>query len=483
MGEPGGPGATFPPVDLTEGTEIPAGSLHVPRDRTPDLLVIGGGAGGLGAARAAARRGARVVLVDAGPLGGDCTFTGCIPSKTVIEAARRGTSFAAAMSGVREAVAMIAATETAEVLGAAGVEVVHGHARFTAPRVVDIDGTEWRPQHVVIATGGHPTVPPIPGLDAVPVLTNETVFGLGDQPRRLGILGAGAIGCELAQAFQGLGTAVTLLEAAHRLLPGEEPEASEVIATVFRREGIDVRVGTRLRGATSDAGGIRLDTDGGAPVEVDALLVATGRAASIDGLGLDQAGILVNEHGIVVDDTLSTTANDVWAVGDVTGQVQLTHAADEMGRIAAGNALGRRNRRFDPDVIASVVFTQPEVARIGPTIADVKGRHRVAHLPMSAVDRAVTADAIDGFVQLVAAPRPILRDLGGGRLVAATIVAERAGEMVSEVALAVQTRMFVGRLAQTVHPYPTWSTALRQAAAQFFMEIDGRRAHRPGRPR
>lgn len=206
------------------------------------------------------------------------------------------------------------------------------------------------------------------------------------------------------------------------------------------------------------------------------LLVATGRAASVNGLGLDRAGIDVNEHGIVVDHTLATTAENVWAVGDVTGQVQLTHAADEMGRIAAGNALGRRRRRFDPNVIASVVFTQPEVARIGPTLADVKGRRRVAHLPMRAVDRAITAGAIDGFVQLIAGPRPILRNVGGGRLLAATVVAERAGELISEAALAVQTGMFVGRLAQTVHPYPTWSTALRQAAAQFFMEIDGRRA-------
>jgi pyruvate/2-oxoglutarate dehydrogenase complex dihydrolipoamide dehydrogenase (E3) component len=447
-----------------------------PEDRTPDLLVIGGGAGGLAAARAAVRHGARVVLVDAGPLGGDCTFTGCVPSKTLIEAARRGTSFHDATAAVRNAVATIAATETDAVLVAEGVEVVHGHARFVAARVVDIDGVEWEPRRVVIATGARPAVPPIPGLDAVAVLTNETIFDLTGQPRRLGILGGGAIGCELAQPFQRFGTAVTVIEAADRLLPGEEPEASEVIATVFGREGIDVRVGTRLRGATTGNGAIRLDCDGTAPVEVDALLVATGRAASIEGLGLDRAGIDVDEHGVVVDDTLATTAKDVWAAGDVIGRVQLTHAADEMGRIAAGNALGRRRRRYDAGLIASVVFTEPEVASIGPTVAELKGRHRVARLPMTAVDRAVAARATDGFVQLVAGPRPILRNLGGGRLLAATIVAERAGELISEAALAVQTGMFVGRLAQTVHPYPTWSTALRQAAAQFFMEIDGRRA-------
>ncbi len=439
--------------------------------------MIGGGAGGLAAARAAARRGARVVLVDAGPLGGECTFTGCVPSKALIEAARRGMSFPDAMAAVRDAVATIAATETDEVLIREGVEVVHGHARFVAPRLVDIGGVEWRPARVVIATGGRPTIPPVPGLDRVRVLTNETIFELGQQPRRLGILGGGAIGCELAQAFQRLGTAATVIEAADRLLPGEEPEASEVIAAVFGREGIDVRVGTRLRGAASDAGGIRLALDGAAPLHIDALLVATGRAASVDGLGLDRAGVDIDDHGIVVDDSLATTAKEVWAVGDVTGHVKLTHAADEMGRIAAGNALGRRRRRFDAGLIASVVFTEPEVAQIGPISSDLPSRHhRVAHLPMSAVDRAITAGATDGFVQLVAAPRPILRNLGGGRLIAATIVAERAGELISEAALAIQTGMFVGRLAQTVHPYPTWSIGLRQAAAQFFMENDGRRA-------
>lgn len=447
-----------------------------PSDRAPDLLVIGGGAGGLAAARSAARRGAHVVLVDAGPLGGDCTFTGCVPSKTLIEAARRGTSFVDAMAAVHEAVATIAATETDDVLVAEGVAVVHGHARFTGQRVVDIDGVEWRPQRVVIATGSRPSVPPIPGLDAVPVLTNKTIFDLHRQPRRLGILGGGAIGCELGQAFQRLGTAVTIIEGADRLLPGEEPEASDVIATVFERDGIDVRVGARLRDAATDGDCIRIDVDV-TPIEVDALLVATGRDPSVDGLGLELAGIDVNEHGIVVDDTLATTAESVWAVGDVTGRAQLTHAADEMGRIAAGNALGRARRRFHAELIASVVFTEPEVARIGPTAAQLRRRHRVARLPMSAVDRAITAGATDGFVQLLAGPRPILRNLGGGQLVAATIVAERAGEMISEVALAMQTGMFVGRLAQTVHPYPTWSTAVRQTAAQFFMEIDGRRAH------
>jgi pyruvate/2-oxoglutarate dehydrogenase complex dihydrolipoamide dehydrogenase (E3) component len=295
----------------------------------------------------------------------------------------------------------------------------------------------------------------------------------------LAILGGGAVGSELAQAFQRLGTTVTLIESAERLLPTEEPDASEVIAAVLRRDGVDVCTRTRVTQVEPAADEkARLVFDRGDAREVDALLLAVGRRPSVEGLGLDAAGIDVTDQGVVVDAALATSASGVWAVGDVTGKAQFTHAADEMGRIAVANALGRWSRdRFRPDQMPSVVFTDPEVARIGPTEATLAGRrHRVAYLPMTAVDRAVAAGATDGFVKLIAVPRPVVGNAGGGRLVGATVVAPRAGELVSEAALAVRTGMFVGRLAQTVHPYPTWSVALRQAAAQFFMEVDGRRA-------
>jgi pyruvate/2-oxoglutarate dehydrogenase complex dihydrolipoamide dehydrogenase (E3) component len=324
-------------------------------------------------------------------------------------------------------------------------------------------------------------VPAVPGLEHVRLLTNENVFDLEHQPARLGVLGGGAMGCEMAQAFQRLGTTVTLIEAEARLLPGEEPETSAVVEHVLRRESIDVRVDTRLtRVDTSAAGGAILVLSDGAAVDVDALLVAIGRVAAVEGLGLDNAGIAVADGTIVTDDHLATSADGVWAVGDVNGRMQLTHAADEMGRIAVANALGRwRRHRFDPHDIPAVVFTDPEVARVGPTLADLGGRrYRVAYLPMTEVDRAIATGETDGFVQLVAQPRPLLRDVGGGKLVSATVVASRAGELISEAALAVRTGMFVGRVAQTVHPYPTWSVALRQTAAQFFMTVDGRRARR-----
>jgi len=453
-------------------------------NRTPDLLVVGGGAGGLSAARAAAQRGADVVLIEQGRLGGECTYTGCVPSKTLIAAARRGCTFEEAMTAVHHAVESVAAEVGDEALHRDGVRVVHGAARFTAPGVVDVDGGAWRSRRVVLATGSRPAVPSIAGLEHVRLLTNENVFELRHRPGRLGVLGGGAMGCELAQAFQRLGTAVTLIEIESRLLPGEEPQASAVVEHALRRDNVDVRVNTRLTGVGAAAPGqATLQLSDGTLVAVDALLLAIGRVAAVDGLGLDDAGVALANGSIVTDDRLATSASGVWAVGDVNGRLQLTHAADEMGRIAVTNALGRwRSHRFDPDAIPAVVFTDPEVARVGPTLANLSGRRcRVAYLPMAEVDRAIATQETDGFVQLIAGTRPLLRDLGGGRLLAASVVASRAGELISEAALSVRTRMFVGRLAQTVHPYPTWSVALRQAAAQFFMEIDGRQARRSDR--
>jgi pyruvate/2-oxoglutarate dehydrogenase complex dihydrolipoamide dehydrogenase (E3) component len=451
---------------------------------TADLLVIGGGSGGLSAARAAAQRGADVVLIERGRLGGECTYTACMPSKALIAAAHQGCSFDEAMKAVRHVVESVAATVDDEALHRDEVRVVHGPARFTAPGVVDVDGNTWRCRRIVLATGSRPVVPSVAGLEQVRLLTNENVFDLEHRPARLGVLGGGAMGCELAQAFQRLGTTVTLIEAEARLLPSEEAETSAVIEHVLRRDNIDVRVNTRLTRVEATAPGqATLLLSDGADVDVDALLVAIGRVAAVDGLGLDNAGIAVADGTIVTNDRLATSARGVWAVGDVNGKLLLTHAADEMGRIAVANALGRwRRHRFDPDAIPAVVFTDPEVARVGPTLDNLKGRrYRVAYLPMTEVDRAIAAGETDGFVQLVARPRRLLRDVGGGRLVGATVVASRAGELISETALAVRTGMFVGRLAQTVHPYPSWSVALRQAAAQFFMEIDGRRARRRDR--
>ncbi|MGH9137991.1 MAG: dihydrolipoyl dehydrogenase family protein [Acidimicrobiales bacterium] len=444
------------------------------------LVVIGGGAGGLSAARAAARRGAHVLLVQHGPLGGDCTFTGCVPSKALIEAAHRGVPFERAMAAARRAVEVIAATETDDVLHSEGVEVVQGWATFRAPGVLDVDGRTFRAPRVIVATGASPAEPPIDGLADVDYLTSETIWDLETAPRSLAVLGGGAVGCELAQALARLGSEVTVLEALDRILAQEEPEASATITAALGADRVEVRTGERVQWveALDRKGAVRLHLAHASTVEADRLLVATGRRAALDGLGLDRAGVAVEGGFVRTDETLATTAKGVWAVGDVTGRLPFTHVADEMGRVAAANALGRLGRsRFRAGAIPWVTFTDPEVARVGVTEADAaEVGGRVAYLPMSDVDRAIAADETIGFVKLLAGPRPLLRNTGGGRILGATIVASRAGELVHEPALAMRTGMFTGRLAQTVHAYPTWSVAIRQAAAQFFMETGGRTA-------
>ncbi|MEQ8841343.1 MAG: FAD-dependent oxidoreductase [Acidimicrobiales bacterium] len=454
----------------------------VPRPVKLDLLIIGGGAGGLGAARAARAAGADVLLVNDGPLGGDCTFTGCVPSKTLLAAAAQGLCFADAMGRVSDTVSRIAATETADVLRAEGVAVAEGRAEFVAPDTVVVDGARFTAPRIIVATGGRPTRVPIPGLDEVDALTNETVFDLADAPKRLGIIGGGAIGCELAQAFAGLGVTVTLFESLPRLLIREEPAASAVIHAALTAAGVTVETGARIERVAPRPDGVGLATATGKTV-VDRLLLAVGRSPNSTGMGLEDLGVELDDRGhIVTDDRLATAVEGIYAVGDVTGKLPFTHAADEMGRLAAGNALKKGQRgRFRTSWIPWATFTNPEVARVGMTEAEAADHGgRVAELPMTEMDRAITDGRTEGFVKLIAGPKLLTRNLYGGQILGATIVAPRAGEMIHELALAMRTRMFAGRLAQTVHAYPTWSYAIQKTAGQFFQEIEGRSA-RPAR--
>lgn len=435
------------------------------------------------------RRARRVVLVQDGPVGGDCTFTGCIPSKTLLAAAERGVPFGEAMVRVRAAVGKIAAAETAEVLRGEGIAVIEGRARFIDRRTVDVTQNgvghpvrRIRARAVVIATGSAPLIPAVPGLQEALPLTNETVFDLAEPPATLLLLGGGPIGCELSQAFSRLGVPVTLVESGPRLLGKEEDEAGDIVLAALRRDGVDVRLDTSLQAV--GAGGATLDD--GTTVAAGAILVATGRRPVTEGLGLAEAGVATDARGwIATDAKLATSARNIWAAGDSTGGLQFTHAADEMGRVAAANATRRLVRRgFRTEAVPWVTFTEPEVGRVGVTEAQAATRYpgaRVAYLPLSAVDRAVTMGREEGFIKLLAAPRRGCGHLGGGRIVGATVVSPGGGEVIAELALAVRTRMFSGRLAQTVHAYPTIALGVRSAAAQFVTEYAGRRA-RPARP-
>ena len=452
----------------------------------PDLLVIGGGAGGISAAQAATRRGASVLIVQDGPIGGDCTFTGCVPSKALLSAAAAGASFDEAMARVRHAVGTIAGNEDDAAMAAQGIAVRHGRATFSAPGVVDVDGTKIRARRTIVATGAGPVVPPIEGLDAIDTLTNETLFDLAHQPASMAVLGGGPIGVEMAQAFARLGTRITLIEAEDRVLPREESEASAIVARALTVDGVDLRVGARLEKVERVEVGARLHLAAGAPVEVERVLVAIGRRPASRGFGLEEIGVTLDDRGFVrTDDTLRTTVPGIWAVGDVTGRLQFTHVAARMGLIAADNALSRlarvRPKRFDTAAIPWVTFTDPEVGHVGMTEAEAADHGgRVATVPFDAFDRAIATGRTDGYVTLIAGPRWLLGNAGGGRLLGATVVGPSAGELVNEVALGIQTGMFAGRLAQTVHAYPSWSMALQIAAAQLFFDVDGR-GHRPAR--
>ncbi|HEV2811594.1 MAG TPA: FAD-dependent oxidoreductase [Acidimicrobiales bacterium] len=457
------------------------------RNKAYDMVVIGGGTGGLSAALEAARRNASVLLVQEGRLGGDCTFTGCVPSKALLAAAARGQSFKEASAEVHRAIETVAAAEDDDALGAEGVEVLHGRAVFRSPQEVDVDGRRVRSSRFV-ATGAAPLVPPIEGLSEIHPLTNENLFDLDELPPRLAVLGGGPIGAEMSQAFARLGSSVTLLEAGDRILAKEEPEASEVVAEALRHDGVQVRTGSKVVKAEATDGNraTRVHVDGAEPVEVDRLLVAIGRRPSTSGMGLEDAGVELDDRGFIgTDHTMATSVPGIWAVGDVAGSLQFTHAANRMATVAVSNALSpwlkARKRRFDTQQLPWATFTSPEVGRVGMTEAQAADHGgRVAYLPMTEVDRAVATGQTRGFIKLMAGPRPVLRGLGGGRLLGATAVATVGGELVHEVALAMRTNMFTGRLAQTVHAYPTWSLAVQQAAAQFFFQIGGREA-RPAR--
>ncbi len=456
-----------------------------------DIAILGGGAAGLSAAREATRRGAKAVIVNDGPLGGDCTFTGCVPSKSVIEASHGGLGFTEAFDRARSVVAHIASTESAERLREEGVTVIEAEGTLAARNgkpSIQVDGTTVAAKGIVLALGSKPFVPPISGLDGIEYLTTENLWELRDAPRKLAVIGGGAIGCELAQAFAGLGVDVTIIEMAPRILLKEEQAAADIAAAALKRSGVEVLTGVGVTGAASAADGSVLELDDGRTVTVDRVLVAVGRKANSDRGGLQEAGVELDGRGFVANgEDLATSLKGVYVAGDLSGRLQFTHAADAMGRIAATNILSTaarlRSATFKAAHVPWVTFTRPEIARIGFTEAEaaaqVKGA-MVAELPLAEHDRALTADATDGYIKLIAGPRPVLGMAGGGRIIGATIVAERAGEMISEISLAVRLGAFTGRLAQAVHPYPTWSYGLPKTAAQFFTTIEGRQA-RPAR--
>ncbi len=448
-----------------------------------DLLVIGGGTAGIVGAKTAARLGARVLLVERERTGGDCLWTGCVPSKALLAAAhvaataRSGhrfgigvadvsVDFPAVMDHVRAAIAHIAPVDSIEALEEAGVSVRTGTARFTGPATADVDGRPVGFRQALVATGAAPAVPPVPGLADVDHLTSDSVWGLTRLPAELVVLGGGSIGCELGQAFARLGSSVTVVEGADRILPREDPRAAAAIERALVEDGAVIHVGSSVARVEPAGGGSGvLHLENGRQVPFSCLLVAVGRAPRTRDVGLSAAGVEVDDRGfVVVDELLRTTNQRIWAAGDLTGHPQFTHTAGVHASMAASNAVLGVRRKVDLTAVPRVTFTDPEVAAVGLDTHRLADGLRTLDWSHSHVDRAVTEGALGGFTSLVVDKR--------GHVLGATVVGPRAGETLGELTLAITRGLTTRDLAGVTHAYPTyndgpWNAAISDVQAQL----------------
>ncbi len=449
---------------------------------TPDLCVIGGGSGGLTLAAGAAQMGASVVLVEAERMGGDCLNVGCVPSKSLLAAARRAQEmreagpfgiapvepaidFARVMDHVRSVIAAIAPHDSIERFEGLGVRVIRARARFTGPREVEAGALRIRARRFVLATGSRPAIPPIPGLAEVPHLTNETVFEQRERPVHLLVLGAGPIGCELAQAHRRLGSAVTLLDIGP-MLPREDPELVGLLRERFLAEGIRLLERVEVRRVEPGPTVVVAGPDGEKRIAGSHLLVATGRRPTVEGLGLEQAGIRHAAAGIAVDHRLRTSNPRVWAIGDCTGGPQFTHLAGWQAGIVIRNILFRLPSRGTPVALPRVTFTDPELAAVGlsPGEAAARGiRHRTLVWDFADNDRARAERETLGRIRAVVGAR--------GRILGVAILGPHAGELLLPWILAIERRLGIGALASTLAPYPTLSEVTKRVAGSWYTPL------------
>jgi pyruvate/2-oxoglutarate dehydrogenase complex dihydrolipoamide dehydrogenase (E3) component len=441
-----------------------------------DLVIVGAGAAGLIAARFAAQLGARVLLAERDRIGGDCSWTGCVPSKSLIRVAKAAHEIRTAqrfgvgtasctvdMATVREYVQRkvqeIYQPTSPDALAREGIDVALGITTFESPRALRVGERVFVGRRYLVCTGATPVMPPIAGLNETPHRTYHNIFELSDLPASLIVVGGGPLGMELAQAFQRLGCQVTIL--ASRLLPHDDPQAGAVLQRVFEREGVRWLRGHAI--AVKQAShGIVVSSDAGAEAHAETILVEAGRQPNVEGLGLDRAGVTHSARGIPVDDRLRTNVQHIYAAGDVLGGEQFSHVAGWQAFEATRNALlpGRSSGRVNP--MAWVTFTDPEVAQVG--LSERAAREQLGEAmsvttwDIARVDRAKCDDDEDGFIKLVSNRR--------GVLIGATIVASRAGEMSGELSLAIAKGLSAGDVATAVHAYPTYTTALQQMTSQ-----------------
>ncbi len=448
-----------------------------------NLVVIGAGTAGLVAAAGAAALGARVALIERDLMGGDCLNVGCVPSKAIISAARNvaavrearafgvdvpdavNVDFAAVMQRMRGLRARISANDSAHRFRELGVDVFFGQAGFADSRTVEVDGARLRFRHAVIATGARALAPPIPGLDAVEYLTNESLFSLTQLPARLGVIGAGPIGCEMAQAFAQLGSEVFLVETAHGVLPREDRDAAELVRESIERDGVKLLCcGKNLMIKSDDGIRLLVESHGVQYDErLDKLLVAVGRAPNVEHLDLESVGVDYDSKGVKVNARMQTTNPRIYAAGDICSPYQFTHAADFMARIVIQNALFKGRKKSSSLVIPWCTYTSPEIAHVG--LYEQQAREKGIEVDtfiqnFRGVDRAILDGQEDGFVKIHVRK-------GTDTLVGATIVARHAGDMISEISLAMTHGLGLKKIGSTIHPYPTQAEAIRKLGDQF----------------
>ena len=449
---------------------------------TPDLCVIGGGPGGLSVAAAAAAFGVPTVLIERHKMGGDCLNTGCIPSKAMLAAARRAEAirsdneFGVVAQGVidftkvhdyvQSVIAAVAPADSAERFAGLGVRVIREHAKFKNRNTVVAGDIEIRARRFVIATGSRPAVPPIPGIDSGPYLTNESIFDLKERPAHLIIVGAGPSGLELAQAFRRVGSSVTVLEAGQPLAK-DDPECAAIVLDRLVREGVVIRSGVNVIGITHAGATVTATIDAaGAEQTITGshLLIAAGRKPAIDGLDLDAAGIRHDRSGILVNRKLKTRNRRVYAIGDcAAGQLQFTHAANYHAGLVIRNALFRLPVRVNNNAVPWVTYTEPELAHIGLTEKQARASRlkiRVARSPYYDNDRAQTERDTHGHIKVITTRK--------GKIVGTTIVGAQAGELIGIWTLAIAQGLNIQSFTEIVLPYPTLSELGKRAAIDFF---------------
>ncbi|MFT5392996.1 MAG: pyruvate/2-oxoglutarate dehydrogenase complex dihydrolipoamide dehydrogenase (E3) component [Gammaproteobacteria bacterium] len=460
-----------------------------------DLIVIGAGSAGLVSALIGVTVKAKVTLIERDRMGGDCLNTGCVPSKALIRSARfvaqmkhsadvgireatASFEFADIMARVQSVIRTIEPNDSVERYEGLGVECIAGEATVVSPYAVEVNGQTLTARGIIVATGARPAVPPIPGLDAVPYVTSDTVWELKELPKRMVVLGGGPIGCELTQSFARLGTQVTQVEMLPRLLPNEDADISERVAARFADEGIEVLTGHKALEFTADRRLLcqPVDVDG-APsrsVEFDVALIALGRRANAQTLGLQALGVEFNPNGtIVTDAALQTYVPTIFACGDVVGPLQFTHVASHQAWYATVNALFGSLKRFSADysAIPHATFTEPEVARVGLNEREANEQgiaYEVTRFPFDELDRAVADAHTDGEIKVLTVP-------GKDRILGATIVGENAGDLIAEYALAMRHRLGLNKILATVHAYPTMMEGNKMLAGRW------RKAHAPER--